>query len=289
MNDNQKKELCQITVAFLFGIFIVLFINALLNFQEVTKVNVKQLEELFKDEREFLEVQSEYAGQDGEYDIFERFSAQIPVIDSIVSWLEECQNKIIYLPVVIRQLKNEFPDFDERVFHTFLRAKKEEVYSKINMLEIEYKELSKNAEMVREYIDENDLIKQRTNNKNELQEVLNLSEEKENLFWEARTFTDKLLKAGVQREIVKLAYALLGNNKLHIEHSKEGFDPYPYCKHSTKTYCPVGNKKRYYKGKWREYVVYGHTKLDIYLEVIKCLANDNSVYYPIVSYRREDE
>lgn len=131
-------------------------------------MNVKQLEELFKDEREFLEVQSEYAGQDREYDIFERFSAQIPVIDSIVSWLEECQNQMIYLPVVIRQLKNEFPDFDERVFHTFLRAKKEEVYSKINMLEIEYKELSENAEMVREYIDENDLIKQCTNNKNEL-------------------------------------------------------------------------------------------------------------------------
>lgn len=34
MNDNQKKELCQITVAFLFGIFIVLFISALLGGNE---------------------------------------------------------------------------------------------------------------------------------------------------------------------------------------------------------------------------------------------------------------
>lgn len=111
----------------------------------------------------------------------------------------------------------------------------------------------------------------------------------ENLFWEARTFSDKVLKAEVQNEIVKLAYVLLGNHQLKIEEDKEGFDPYTFCKHDTKKWCPVGNKKKYYRGRWREYVVYGSTRIDVYLEVLKMLANDSSVYYPVVDYRRDNE
>lgn len=111
----------------------------------------------------------------------------------------------------------------------------------------------------------------------------------EDLFWRARAFSDKVLKAEVQKEIIKLAYVLLGNHELTIEYNREGYDTYPSCKHHLKQWCPVNNKKKYYRGKWREYVVYGNTKLDIYLEVLKLLANDNSVYYPIVSYRRDSE
>lgn len=111
----------------------------------------------------------------------------------------------------------------------------------------------------------------------------------EDLFWRARTFSDKVLKAEVQKEIVKLAYVLLGNHQLKIEESKEGFDRYPYCKHDTKRWCPVGNKTMRYRGRWREYIVYGQTRTDVYLEVLKLLANDNSVYYPVVSYRRDNE
>lgn len=111
----------------------------------------------------------------------------------------------------------------------------------------------------------------------------------EDLFWRARVFSDKVLKTEVQKEIVKLAYVLLGNHQLKIEYSKEGFDRYPYCKHTTKQWCPVGNKTMHYRGRWREYVVDGHTRTDVYLEVLKVLANDNSIYYPVVSYRRDDE
>lgn len=110
----------------------------------------------------------------------------------------------------------------------------------------------------------------------------------ENFFWEARTFSDKVLKKAVQDEIYKLALVLLGNHQLKIEHNKEGFDRYSYCKHSTKQWCPTGNKA-YYCGRWREYIVYGRTRTDVYLEVLKMLANDNSVYYPVVSYRRDNE
>lgn len=111
----------------------------------------------------------------------------------------------------------------------------------------------------------------------------------EDLQWRARTFADKVLKSEVQKEIIKLALVVLGNHKLTIEHNKDGFDAYTYCKHETKKFCPVGNKTMCYRGKWREYVVHGHTRTDIYLEVLKLLANDNSVYYPIVSARTDDE
>lgn len=111
----------------------------------------------------------------------------------------------------------------------------------------------------------------------------------ENIHWRARVFADKTLKAEVQKEIEKLVLVVLGNHQLKIEHSKEGFDKYPYCKHNTKKYCPVGSKKMHYRGSWDCWVVYGNTKTDVFLEVLKLLANDNSVYFPIVSHRRNDE
>ncbi|WP_258831463.1 hypothetical protein [Peribacillus frigoritolerans] len=111
----------------------------------------------------------------------------------------------------------------------------------------------------------------------------------EDIQWRARVFADKTLKVEVQKEIVKLALVLLGNHQLKTEYSKEGFDRYSYCKHNTKQFCPVGSKTMHYKGKWREYVVYGHTRTDVYLEVLRLLANDNSTYFPVVSYRTDNE
>ncbi|MEK4030838.1 hypothetical protein MKZ02_20170 [Pseudobacillus sp. FSL P4-0506] len=111
----------------------------------------------------------------------------------------------------------------------------------------------------------------------------------EDLQWRARIFADKALKAEVQKEITKLALVVLGNHKLKIEHNKEGFDSYVYCKHNTKQFCPVGSRTKHYRGRFRGYVVYGHTKMDVYLEVLKLLANDNSVYFPIVAPRTDDE
>lgn len=45
----------------------------------------------------------------------------------------------------------------------------------------------------------------------------------------------------------------------------------------------------HYRGSWDSWVVYGVTKTDVFLEVLKLLANEDSVYYPIVSPRRNDE
>jgi hypothetical protein len=114
---------------------------------------------------------------------------------------------------------------------------------------------------------------------------------REDANWEARKFLDKTIKDQVQHEIHKLALAVLGNHKLTITKAKDdkGFDKYTYCQHSTKTYCPVGNRNWRYMGRFREYVVYGTTKTDIYLEVLKLLANDSSVYYPITSFNYNNE
>ncbi|MEF7558455.1 hypothetical protein [Bacillus thuringiensis] len=105
--------------------------------------------------------------------------------------------------------------------------------------------------------------------------------------WAVRTFLDGTVKESVQFEIKKLALAVLGNHQLKIEESKDpnGFDRYSYCKHTTKQFCPVGNQTWKYRGRFKEYVVHGNTRLDIYLEVLRMLANDSSTYYPIVSFR----
>jgi hypothetical protein len=97
--------------------------------------------------------------------------------------------------------------------------------------------------------------------------------------WRARIFADNTLKAEVQKEIEKLALVLLGNYKLKTSYNKDGYD---YIK---------PNKYRPYTfmGSWREWCVFGHSKTDLYLEVLKMLANDNSTYYPVVSYRQDNE
>jgi hypothetical protein len=105
----------------------------------------------------------------------------------------------------------------------------------------------------------------------------------ENIKWAARTTMDTIIKDRVQKEVYKCVLMVLGNNELTIDESKEGFDPYPYCQHSTKQFCPVGNRKKHYRGRFREYVVYGNTRFDVYLEVLRLLGNDSSVYYPIYS------
>jgi hypothetical protein len=98
----------------------------------------------------------------------------------------------------------------------------------------------------------------------------------EDIEWRARVFSDKVLKAEVQNEIKKLALVLLGNHKLKISYSKEGFET-------------RNHRTMHYMGRWREWVVLGRTKTDVYLEVLKMLANDSSTYYPVVSYRLDDQ
>jgi hypothetical protein len=112
-----------------------------------------------------------------------------------------------------------------------------------------------------------------------------------NIAWAARTTMDTIIKDRIQKEIYKCALMVLGNNKLEIDESKDGFDQYVYCQHSTKQFCPVGARKKHYRGRFREYVVYGHTRFDVYLEVLRLLGNDSSVYYPIYApnYTKQPE
>ncbi|MFE4523970.1 hypothetical protein ACFRCQ_17990 [Cytobacillus firmus] len=98
----------------------------------------------------------------------------------------------------------------------------------------------------------------------------------ENQEWNARLFADKVIKKAVQEEIEKLALVVLGNYKLKITHRKEGFD---HVRQSST------GRPYTYSGAWREWFVLGHSKTDVYLEVLRMLANDSSTYYPIVSYR----
>lgn len=98
--------------------------------------------------------------------------------------------------------------------------------------------------------------------------------------WNARLFADKVVKKAVQDEIEKLALVVLGNHKLKINYRKEGFD---HVRQSNT------GRPYTYSGSWREWFVLGHSKTDIYLEVLKMLANDSSAYYPIVSYRYDKD
>lgn len=101
----------------------------------------------------------------------------------------------------------------------------------------------------------------------------------ENIEYRARVFADNTLKIEVQKEVQKLALVLLGNHKLKIDHNKEGYDHIR----------PNQFRPYTYKGSWREWMVFGHSRTDIYLEVLKMLANDDSTYYPIVSFRQDDK
>jgi hypothetical protein len=103
-----------------------------------------------------------------------------------------------------------------------------------------------------------------------------LRRQSEDIEWRARIFADNTLKIEVQKGIQKLALVLLGNHKLKIEYSKDGFE----TKHQ---------RTMHYRGSWREWMVFGRTKTDVYLEVLRMLANDDSTYYPIVSYRQDHE
>ena len=101
--------------------------------------------------------------------------------------------------------------------------------------------------------------------------------------WKARIYVDKAVKGKVFEDIKTIAYALMDGGTLSIE--RGDFDPYTYCKHETKKYCPLSHKRKY-RGYLRPggYVFHGNTELEIYLEVIRALAGDQ-VYFPL--YRLE--
>jgi hypothetical protein len=111
----------------------------------------------------------------------------------------------------------------------------------------------------------------------DIKEIVKMRENQE---WNARLFADKVIKKAVQEEIEKLVLVVLGNHKLKIDYRKEGFDHV----RPSKTGRPYT-----YSGSWREWFVLGHSKTDVYLEVLKMLANDSSTYHPIVSYRYDKD
>jgi hypothetical protein len=104
--------------------------------------------------------------------------------------------------------------------------------------------------------------------------------------WKARMFANNVIKEAVQKEIEMLALVVLGNNELKIDYNENGFESNVYCNSNYKQFCPSGKRKKY-MGSWKNCIVFGNTKTDVYLEVLRCLANDGSLYIPIVEWNKD--
>lgn len=105
-----------------------------------------------------------------------------------------------------------------------------------------------------------------------------------------RVYLDKAIKQKAKDDIEIIAYSLIRpTQRFDIE--KGEFDRYPYCKHDTKNFCPVGKKYKYMgylKSKNAEnvdvpsgYMFYGNSKTEVYLEFIKGVIDDG-LYYPLL-------
>ena len=79
--------------------------------------------------------------------------------------------------------------------------------------------------------------------------------------------------------------AIIGDYNLEIKQSKDGFDPYPSCKHWEKKYCRCS--KKHYQGylNGRGYVWFGDSKIDIYCQVIATIAGNKAwIPYSVVPH-----
>ena len=94
--------------------------------------------------------------------------------------------------------------------------------------------------------------------------------------YNARVFSDKVLKEAVRNEIEKMALVLLGNKELKFQYFRGGIDS-----------RQGKDKTIYYIASWDQWFVEGKNKTEIYLEVIRLLSEESSIYFPIVSYRKD--
>ncbi len=105
------------------------------------------------------------------------------------------------------------------------------------------------------------------------------------LKYRARVYIDKAVIPQIEEDIKVMVYALIGDKKLEITHSPEGFDPYPSCKDWQKDYCPCKRKK--YQARLPEHALcwYGDSRIEIYCKIIASIAG-TKVYMPFSSIPR---
>ena len=102
---------------------------------------------------------------------------------------------------------------------------------------------------------------------------------KEDALYKARVYHDKAVIPKIEEDLRVMVYALIGEQKLKIEHSKEAYDTYPSCKAWEKKYC--GNKKYHYSASLPSHALvwYGNSYIELYCKIIASIAG-NQVYIP---------
>ena len=118
-----------------------------------------------------------------------------------------------------------------------------------------------------------------------LQEVEKLLDNNLALKYRARVYIDKAVIPQIEEDLKVIVYALIGDKKLEITHSPEGFDSYPSCKDWQKDYCPCKLKK--YQARLPEHALcwYGDSRIEIYCKIIASIAG-TKVYMPFSSIPR---
>lgn len=97
--------------------------------------------------------------------------------------------------------------------------------------------------------------------------------------YKARIYHDKAVTQQIEDDLQVMVAALIGDYNLEITQSKDGFDPYPSCKHWEKKYyrCSKKHYQGYLHGKG--YAWFGDSKIDIYCQVIATIAG-NKAWFP---------
>lgn len=112
------------------------------------------------------------------------------------------------------------------------------------------------------------------------------NEKADTLKYRARVYTDKVLIPQIEEDLRVMVYALIGDKKLEITQDPNGYDTYPSCKDSMKTYCPA--KKKRYRARLPEHCLcwFGDSHIELYCRIISSIAG-NKVYTPFSSIPRK--
>lgn len=97
--------------------------------------------------------------------------------------------------------------------------------------------------------------------------------------YEARVFINATLKKEIESKIELLFNALMRGKEWNWE--KGEFDPYQYCQHSEKQFCPTKQVK-HFQLHIIEWYCWGDSLIDCKLQVINWFLHDRP-YYPFIS------
>lgn len=97
--------------------------------------------------------------------------------------------------------------------------------------------------------------------------------------WKARIYHDSAVTKQIEEDLQVMVRAIIGEKKLEIKESKDGFDMYQSCHNWEKEFCQCKLKK--YMGYLSPggYMFYGDSKIEVYCNVIAKIAG-NKLYFP---------